>query len=171
MNQKLSCIVASLLAVPMVLSAAARQSNTGPPVKGMASTVGLYVYPERQQGASLQLSDESECYNDAKTRSGFDPDATTSGTKAADQKGGNDHGAAKGAAKGAVISGAVGGDVGAGAARGAVIGGVRARRKEKKQEQQAQKQADTDKAQQQQRQDNFKRAMTACLDARGYSVK
>lgn len=171
MNHKLECMIVPLLAVPIVLSAAGGQSNAGPPVKGMASTVGLYVYPERQQGATQQLSDESQCYSDAKTRSGFDPDATTAGTKATDGKGGNDHGAAKGAAKGAVISGAVGGDVASGAARGAVIGGVRTRRKEKKQEEQTQKQADADKAQLQQKQDNFKRAMTACLDARGYSVK
>jgi hypothetical protein len=171
MNRSPTCILAPLLAAGIALSSAGQQSNTKPPVKGMASTVGLYVYPEKQQGATQQLTDESQCYGNAKTQSGFDPDATTTGTKHQAQKGGNDHGAAKGAATGAVIAGATGGDAGAGAARGAIVGGVRARRKEKKQEEQAQKQADAAKTQQQQNQDNFKRAMTACLIARGYSVK
>ena len=35
---------------------AAAQSN--PPVKGMASTVGLYVYPKNSQSATKQLTDE-----------------------------------------------------------------------------------------------------------------
>jgi hypothetical protein len=164
-------ILAPLLAAGVALSSAGQQSNTAAPVKGMASTVGLYVYPEKQQAATQQLTDEQQCYGDAKTRSGYDPDATTTAPKTQDQKAGNDHGAAKGAATGAAISGATGGDVGAGAARGAVIGGVRARRKEKKQQEQGQQKDDAAKTQLQQNQDNFKRAMSACLIARGYSVK
>ena len=171
MTHRPTRILAPLLAAGIALSSAGQQSNATAPVKGMASTVGLYVYPEKKQAATQQLTDEQQCYGDAKTRSGYDPDAVTTGAKTQDQKPGNDHGAAKGAATGAALAGATGGDAGAGAARGAVIGGIRAKRKEKKQEAQAQQKDDAAKTQLQQNQDNFKRAMSACLIARGYSVK
>jgi hypothetical protein len=151
---------------------AAAQSN--PPVKGMASTVGLYVYPKNSQSASKQLTDESQCYTNAKTQTGYDPNATTTAAapKKQDQKSGDDHDMAKGAARGAVISGATGGDAAAGARRGAIIGGIKEKRKQKQETEQDQKQADAAKTTTtQQPLDNFKRSMSACLDARGYSVK
>lgn len=151
------------------ISAAAQQS-TGAPVKGMASTVGLYVYPQKQQSATLQLTDEQQCFNNAKSQTGFDPDATTTAPPSA-AKTKKDHGAAKGALGGAALSGATGGDAGAGARRGALIGGIRAKRKEQKSEAQAEKQLDANKAQQGQKQDDFKRAVSACLSARSYSVR
>ena len=162
-----TCAFALLLAA---LPAVGQQNNP-PPVKGMASTVGLYVYPAKKQNATQQLTDESQCYDDAKTQTGFNPDATTTGSKTQAQSNTKDHGAAKGAARGAAISGATGGDAGEGAARGAMIGGMRSRHKEKQQDEQAQKQADASKTKEQQNMDGFKRSMSACLDARGYSVR
>lgn len=163
---------ALLVLLPALFIPLARpQTSSSKPVKGMASTVGLYVYPQKQQGATQQLTDEQQCYDSAKTQTGYDPNATTTGSKSKTSTSGNDHAAAKGAARGAVISGAVGGDPGQGAARGALLSGVRSRRKEKQQSEQAQKQADATKTQDQQKQDNFKRALSACLDARGYSVR
>ena len=53
------------------------QAQTSAPIKGMASTVGLYVYPKAQQSTTQQLTDESQCYSNAKTQTGFDPNATT----------------------------------------------------------------------------------------------
>src|SRR5271155_1918776 len=99
-------------------SMAAAQSNT-PPIKGMASTVGLYVYPKNHQTATQQLTDESQCYSSAKTQTGYDPNATTtaSAPKTQDSKSG-DKSVAQGAARGAVVSGATGGDPAAGARRG-----------------------------------------------------
>ena len=117
-----------------------QQSSTRPPVKGMASTVGLYVYPAKAQGATQQLTDESQCYGNAKAQTGFDPNATSTATKGQSHKSGNVGGAAKGAVGGAVISGATGGDAAAGARRGAIVGGIRAKRKEKKDTEQADKQ-------------------------------
>lgn len=76
-------------------------------------------------------------------------------------------GAAGGAAAGAAI-GAVAGDAGQGAAAGA-IHGRRQQKKAKKQEQQQAQQQQA--AAQNTNLDTFKRAMSACLDARGYSVK
>jgi hypothetical protein len=162
-------LLASLLAAA-VLPAIAQQNNP-PPVKGMASTVGLYVYPQKHQSATQQLTDESQCYDNAKTQTGFNPDAATPGSATRAQGNTKNHDAAKGAARGAAISGATGGDVAAGAERGAIFGGVKSKRKEKQQEEQAQKQADASKTQEQQNMDNFKHSMSACLDARGYSVR
>jgi len=166
----LKLVGASAVLLNTMLPTTAQQNNSAP-VKGMASTVGLYVYPQKNQGATQQLTDEQQCYNDAKTQTGFNPDATTTGSKTQTQAQTKDHGAAKGAARGAIISGATGGDPAAGAERGAMIGGARTRHKEKQQDEQAQKQADATKTQEQQNMDNFKRSMSACLDARGYSVR
>jgi hypothetical protein len=167
MTAKVTYLLLAALTVPF----AAAQTTTQKPVKGMASTVGLYVYPQKQQNATQQLTDEQQCYGNAKTQTGFDPNATTTAAKTPKSSSGNDHAAAKGALRGATISGAVGGDPGQGAARGAVLGSIRARRKEKEHSEKADKQADAKKTKQQQKQDDFKRAMSACLDARGYSVR
>jgi hypothetical protein len=152
------------------LPAAAQSSSA---VKGMASTVGLYVYPKNSQSATQQLTDESQCYNNAKTQTGYDPNTTTTAAapKKQDSKSGDDHDMAKGAARGAIISGATGGDAAAGARRGAIIGGIKEKRKSKQEAEQAQKQADAAKSTTTTPLDNFKRSMSACLDARGYSVK
>jgi hypothetical protein len=161
---------APLLLLAAALPVAGQQTNP-PPIKGMAYTVGLYVYPQKQQSATQQLTDEQQCYNDPKTQTGFNPDPATPGTATTAQNTTKDHGAAKGAARGAAISGATGGDPAAGAERGSMIGGMRSKHKEKQQEQQTEKQADAAKTQEQQNMDNFKRSMSACLDARGYSVR
>jgi hypothetical protein len=89
----------------------------------MASTVGLYLYPQRSQSATQQLTDEQQCYNSAKTQTGYDPNATAPALKAKNKKSSSDdHDVAKGAAHGAILSGATGGDAAAGARRGAIIG-------------------------------------------------
>jgi hypothetical protein len=167
MTAKVACLLLASVYVPF----AAAQTSAQKPVKGMASTVGLYVYPQKQQSATQQLTDEQQCYGNAKTQTGFDPNATTAGAKTPKPSSSDDHAAAKGAVRGATISRATGGDPGHGAARGAILGSARAKRKEKEQAEQADKQAAAKKTQQQQKQDDFKRAMSACLDARGYSVR
>jgi hypothetical protein len=161
----------SLLLGALVGPCAVAQTTSQKPVKGMASTVGLYVYPQKQQTATQQLTDEQQCYSSAKTQTGFDPNAPTTGAKTPKPSSGDDHAAAKGAMRGATISGVDGGDPAHGAARGAILGSARAKHKAKEQSEQADKKADATKTQQQQKQDDFKRAMSACLDARGYSVR
>jgi hypothetical protein len=162
--------------IPLLIVAApclsiAQQSGAQPPVKGMASTVGLYVYPQKKQSATQQLTDEQQCYNSAKTQTGYDPDGAAPAPKTQDQKSANgNHDVAKEAARGAMISGATGGDAAAGARRGVIIGGVRSKR-EKKKDGTTGAQADQKKSAQDKKQDDFKRAISACLDARGYSVR
>jgi hypothetical protein len=154
----------------LFVAASAFAQNSSPPIKGMASTVGLYVYPKNHQTSSQQLTDESQCYSSAKSQTGYDPNATTTAAKPPDKKSG-DKPVAKGAVRGAVISGATGGDAAAGARRGAMLGSIKAKRQDKKETEQADKQADAAKTASQQSLDNFKRSMSACLDSRSYSVK
>jgi hypothetical protein len=154
----------------LLLGASAFAQTNSPPIKGMASTVGLYVYPKTHQTSTQQLTDESQCYSNAKSQTGYDPNATTTAAKPEDKKSG-DKPVAKGAARGAVISGASGGDAAAGARRGAIIGSIKAKRQDKKETDQQDKQADAAKTASQQSLDGFKRSLSACLDARGYSVK
>lgn len=162
MSKILVAAFACLLAAPAI-------AQTSPPIKGMASTVGLYVYPKNHQTNTQQLTDESQCYSNAKTQTGYDPNTTTTAAKAEDKKS-DDKPVAKGAMRGAVVSGATGGDAAAGARRGAMIGSIKERRQEKKEAEQDQKQADAQKATQPPL-DNFKRSLSSCLDARGYSAK
>lgn len=159
-----------MAACALFLVANAGAQTNPAPVKGMASTVGLYVYPKSHQTGSQQLTDESQCYSNAKTQTGYDPNATTTAAKTDDKKSG-DKPVAKGAMRGAVISGATGGDAAAGARRGAMLGSIKAKREDKKETEQADKKADAAKTASQQSLDNFKRSLSACLDSRGYSVK
>jgi uncharacterized membrane protein len=80
-------------------------------------------------------------------------------------------GAAKGAAAGVAI-GAIAGDAGKGAAIGAVVGGLagrRARRVGDAQEQEKNNEAATQ--QQTAMIDSFKKAYSACMEGKGYTVK
>jgi hypothetical protein len=163
------------MAVALLGMCAAEQAATAqssPPVKGMASTVGLYVYPKNKQNATQQLTDEQQCYSNAKSQTGFNPNATTTAPDAAKpttSKGG-DKTVQQGAMRGAMIARATGGSPVAGARRGAIIAGMKDKRSEKEQAEQQNKAAAAKTAQQQPL-DNFKRSMSSCLDARGYSVR
>lgn len=170
-----------------------------PPAWSPAKSIGMFAYPKNQQNADQQLKDESDCYGSARQNTGFDPQAPVPTGPSAQQqqaeqqqaaqqagkdvsKGGTVKGAAKGAAGGAAI-GAIAGDAGKGAAIGATVGGVAGRRKQRTKEEKAKEQAAQQTAQSQQQaqaqaqaQDqgamsSFKRAFSACMDARGYSVQ
>jgi hypothetical protein len=138
----------------------------------------LYVYPKEGQSQEQMERDKFDCYQWAKQQTGFDPmqtpQATTAPPPQEAPQGGVVRGAARGAAAGAV-GGAIAGDAGKGAAigaaTGALIGGVRrrdqARTQQQKQEQWAQQQA----ANYQNKRNEYNRAWTACLEAKGYTVK
>ena len=166
MTAKATYLLMAALFVPF----AAAQTTQQKPVKGMASTVGLYVYPQKKQSATQQLTDEQQCYDSAKTQTGYDPNSVGPAPKTKGQENGNDHDVAKGAARGSVVSGATGGDAAAGAKRGAIIGGIRSKH-EKKKDDEAKQQTEAKTTAKDKKQDDFKRAISACLDARGYSVR
>jgi len=183
----------------VALSAMAQTPSPGAASSSPAKSIGLFAYPKSQQSAEQQLKDENECYSSAKQQTGVDaqapppaapgPEEQQAAQKQAAQqaaaatpKGGAVRGSARGAAGGAAI-GAIAGDAGTGAAIGATAGAVRGRRQQKKAQKGAQQQAAEQTAQAQQQAqtegnaqhqgalDTFKRAFSACMDARGYSVK
>ena len=148
--------------------------KTYPPFdpKASASTIGVIVYPKKEQTIEQQHFDENECFAWAKTNTGIDPTVPAAAQAAAAPvpKGGAVKGAAKGAVAGVAI-GAAAGDAGKGAAIGAAAGGVAGRRGQK----QTEKAAATDAQQQAasaeaQRQKKFADGFTVCMDGRNYSV-
>jgi hypothetical protein len=160
-----------------------------PPPQGktLAASAGVFAYPAKGQASDLQAKDEAECYNWARDQSGYDPmappptPAPTQASQPAQPAAGGTvaKGAVRGAAAGAVIGEVVDDDAGGGAAVGATVGVLRAGKKnrqakaQQQQQAKAQQQASEEqaKAAQQELAATFKRAMTACLEARGYTVK
>lgn len=140
----------------------------------LASGLGLYVFPSKDQNKEQQDTDEIACYKWAKEQTGVDPlnppevqaaqvDRSADGTAVV--------GAAGGAAAGAAI-GAIAGDAGKGAAIGAVVGGLRGRRaKVVGDEMQQQQNNAAAAAATQEMMNNFKKAFSACLEGKGYTVK
>ena len=163
-----------------------------------AKSIGLFTYPRNQQSADQQLKDENECFVSAKGQTGIDPQAPPPATKTEEQKkaeqqaaadnakkvkGGRVRGAARGAAGGAAVGAIADDEAGKGAAAGATAGAMVGGAKQRQANKAAKQQAAQATAQQQQQQeaqtkatyqqgiDTFKRAFSACMDARGYSSK
>lgn len=136
--------------------------------------VGLYVFPANNQTAEQQEKDESDCYTWAVKQSGYDPiNPTTVQAQQVDQ--GPDGAAVKGAAGGAAMGAAIGamcGDAGKGAAWGAAAGAVAGRHRGNVKKSQ-QQQANNEQAAQtnQNLVDGYKKAYTACLQGKGYTVQ
>ena len=154
------------------ISFAAQAQEAAP--TSVASGLGLYVFPSKNQTKQVQDADEKACYDWAKQQTGIDP---ANPPKVEVQQANTNPdgsavvGAAKGAAAGAAI-GAITGDAGQGAAVGAVVGGLAGRRAKKVgdyQEQSANTQAAA--AQEKEMMDNFKKAFTACIQGKGYTVQ
>jgi hypothetical protein len=191
----LALFLAAILTAPFCLG----QGSAANPAQTMSPSkiLNVFAYPSKGQSAEQQAKDEQGCYDSAKQQTGIDPQAPpppgkTAEQKAAEQKaaadntqapkGGRVRGAARGAAGGAAV-GAVAGDAGTGAAAGATAGamkgGVQQRQATKTAKQQAaantaaqqQKEEEQAKSAQAQKLDTFRRAFSACMDARGYSVK
>lgn len=140
----------------------------------IGSSIGVYIFPAEDQSQEQQDTDEMTCFNWAKEQTGYDPMNPTQ-VQAQQVDTGPDgaaiRGSARGAAGGAAI-GAIAGDTGKGAAIGAVVGGVRGRRAKKSHDaqQQAANNAGAD-AQEKKMADDYKRAFSVCMEAKGYTVK
>jgi hypothetical protein len=141
------------------------------PATGMDAVAGdLYIYPKDGQSDEQQKKDRYECHMWAVQQTGYDPTAyQQAGQQGSDTGGEAVRGAAGGAALGA-IGGAIGGNAGKGAAMGTAMGagagllrkGGKQRQAEEKRQQQA--------AQLQAQQREYNRALSTCLEARGYTV-
>jgi hypothetical protein len=144
----------------------------------VAQNPQLYVYPLKNQSSAQQDKDRYECHSWAVQQTGFDPSRTYPGNP--NQLDPQPYqptqrhvlkGAGRGAALGAV-GGAIAGDAGKGAAAGAAMGGLAGgfRRRDERRQQAAQQQANSANTISSQ-QMSYTRAMAACLEGRGYSVK
>jgi hypothetical protein len=164
------------LGLVLIASAAAPLPGQAPTEVQVVSpaTLGLFVYPAKNQAPPQQQQDEGECYVWARQQTGIDPTAPPPAAAAA-QAPSKAEGTLKGAAGGAAVGtaiGAIAGDTGEGAAIGAVAGAVRGRRQAKNAQKQATQQAQQQaQGQQAQTRATFNKAMSACLEGRGYSVK
>jgi hypothetical protein len=159
--------------------AGAQATQAAQPASVTASlnkSLGVYVFPAKSQTPEQQSVDEQACYSWAVQQSGVDPlNMTPTQAQPVDKSpdGSVVKGAAVGAVGGAIVGGIVhpyhhhGGAAAAGAMVGAMAGAASKSKKDAQKEQQAkQAAAATDKA----KIDSFKKAYTACLQGKGYSV-
>ena len=159
-----------LLTVTLLASFGQIQAQDASIAKGL----GLFVFPSNDQDKEKQELDEFQCYKWAKEQTGVDPinppevqaekvDTSPDGSMV--------RGAAGGAAAGAAI-GAIAGDTGKGAAIGAVVGGLRGRRAKAYGDAKAQQQANQAATQAtEELMNNFKKAFSACMTGKGYTVQ
>jgi hypothetical protein len=140
----------------------------------ISKAAGLFVYPAKGQNQNQQKKDEYECYVWAIDQSGIDP-LNTPKTEAPPAQTGPTGGAVKGAAKGAAAGAAIGaiaGDAGKGAAIGATAGAMRGRQQGKQAQAQANQQAQSQAtATDAQMKETFKKALSVCLEGKGYTIK
>jgi hypothetical protein len=148
------------------------------PVLGQQMVGDLFVYPSEGQSQDQQSRDAWECQNWARETTGFDPLAraqvSTPPPAAGAPRGGALRGGALGAAGGLAV-GALTGNTRRGAAigagSGALMGGL-VRNDQNRQQAQAEEQwARREMNQYQRDRDAFNRAMTVCLEGRGYAVR
>ncbi|MGV2289971.1 YMGG-like glycine zipper-containing protein [Trinickia sp. YCB016] len=151
------CIVAGALALMFAGSVFAQQP--------------IY-YPAKGQSAQKQQTDTAECQVWAKQTTGVDPVvlAQQSAYQQAPQQpqGGMVRGAAGGAAFGAAV-GAIAGDAGKGAAIGALTGTVGTGMRNRRREEAASQQQMSMQQNTQMQLSTFTRAVTACMNGRGYT--
>ncbi|PQB05933.1 hypothetical protein BST85_02920 [Aureitalea marina] len=140
----------------------------------ISSSLDIFIFPNDGQGQDQQNDDELACFTWAKQQTGYDPmnppeyvgeqvDRSADGSAVV--------GAAGGAAVGAAI-GSISGNMGDGAAYGAIIGGLRGRRQKRAAESRQQQSNNTAAANaQKEAENNYKKAFSACMEAKGYTVK
>jgi len=169
----LKWVGASVIAAALALGSAWAQ-QAAPAQKTMSQSLGLVVFPAKGHNAQAQSKDEGDCYTWAKQQTNYDPVAPPPAPTAAPveaKKGGAVKGAAKGAAAGAAI-GAIAGDTGTGAGVGAAAGAMKGRKTQKEANAQAeQKSQEQAKAAGQAQTDQYKKAFSACMEGKGYTVK
>jgi hypothetical protein len=180
--------------ITLCAAASMSQTETAPasqqpaPQKSLAASLNVYVFPTTGQTPEQQSTDESACYNWAVQNSGVDPFAAQKQAQQQQQqaqqaqqqiaqtgKGAGAVGAVGGAAAGALIGEIAGHDAGAAAGWGALAGAVIARRRTARAKEEASQEVQQQSQQAQQltaeQMSNFKKAFSACLEAKKYMVK
>ncbi len=178
----------SLAMLAALVAATTVQAQSPPSGKTLAATMNVYVFPSNGQDASQQSKDEAACYDFGVTNTGTDPFELQKQASAQAQQtqqqvqqaqsgrqGAGARGALGGAAAGAAIGAIADEDKSEAAAAGALIGAVGARRRASAQSQQASASAQQSGAAKQEataeQVENFKKAMSVCLEAKQYMVK
>ena len=150
------------------------------PAIGVSSALGsdVIIYPAKGQSPDQQNRDRCDCHTWAVQQTGFDPTKPQTAQPAPPPQQAPQGGAVRGAARGAAVGavgGAIAGDAGKGAAVGAATGGMIGGMKKRDQQAQAAQAQSQAAAQQQaalsQQQAGYNRALGACLEGRGYTVK
>jgi len=155
-----------------------------------ANSQDIYVYPAKGQTDEQLAEDRYACHRWAVEESGFDPSlfddvAPPKTVRVPVPKNEAEGTTNKGAITGAVLGGVIGshdGDAAEGAVIGAVLGTMAGaaieeqgqREAREKAEAEAQREADEiaqNKAELALRKSNYRRALTACLEGRGYTVR
>lgn len=127
-------------------------------------------YPAKKQSPQQQNRDQGECQVWAQQSTGINPAVVAQtpppAAPAGPAVGGGQR--IKGAVGGAIVGEIAGGHAGEGAAIGALAGGARARRDQASQQQAAQQQAQAATAD---KINTYNRAVSACMEGRGYAVR
>ena len=162
--------IRSFMCVLVCLSMTGLASAQG---KALSASVGLYVYPANNQAPEQQSKDDYECFSWAKGQTGHDPMNPQPIQVATQQtQSGPDGSILRGAAAGAIIGEIADDDAGKGAAYGAGVGAIRGRKARKARKRKAKQDTQAQAASMEQQRDaEFKNAFSACLSARGYSVR
>ncbi|MBV9345570.1 MAG: glycine zipper 2TM domain-containing protein [Gammaproteobacteria bacterium] len=172
-------LLASLLLAGCVVAPPPRRVAAPPPPEPSPPVTDVYAYPTRGQTPEQQDRDHYECSLWASQQTGFDPSAP--GVPAEERVrvvSGPPSGAgtAIGAVTGAIIGAAISPrwQAAPGALAGALVGGAIGSASDAANAQQTQTVLVADRraqAAQAHRATNYRRAIGACLDARGYSVR
>jgi len=188
-------VFTALLIVGVIPSAMAQAAQ--PPAWSPSKSIGMFAYPKNKQTADQQLKDESDCYGSARQNTGVDPQAPAPTGPSAQQQQAAQQQAAQQAGKGRGQGGQcrVPQEVlllprlramrereqpsaprwarsPAGASSGCQNRKLRSKllSKQPRRNNKAQSQAQA-QAQEKGATDTFKRAFSACMDSRGYSVQ
>lgn len=158
-----------------------RPSSAPPPRQ--PPSVEIYFYPTKGQSLEQQKRDRYECYLWARKKTGYDPAQTQLAPHQrvevvpASPPGAN---TAAGAVAGAVVGSMLSGprDSGSGMVFGAITGAMLGAASEQAQQEQAARiqqrynaGSEEDYARLDEQARNYRRAMTACLEGRGYTVR
>ena len=185
MRAKLFRSVLAVVALPALMTHAIAQANDAAPRQPIANApatgADIYVYPTNGQSDRQLDRDRYECHGWAGKQTGYDPTQSSLPRIHAATTLPPDHrGAVSGAVAGAVIGATVSGPhdsaEGAmvGAVAGAVLGAATDVARAREAAGPASRQAAADQAEQARREKqayDYRRAITACLEGRGYTVK
>lgn len=175
-------LLIALVAAPIAISSASAAEQS------LASTLDVYVFPKSGQSSSQQSEDEATCYQWATDNTGVDPfeqqkQAEAAAGQAEQQaraaaegtRGSGARGALGGAGLGALIGEIASDDAGKGAAWGAGVGAIMARHQARRAQETATAESTLQAASSIEASaadvDNFKKAMSVCLEAKDYLVK